>query len=162
MSIIDEQIRNLPQNLPDWQRPVRIDHIYTRTMLMFCKAQKITCLRQIMAKRKGHLFCSNEELSPARPLGEGRVTNEILLGDGSTERVELHYSTEHVFGSTPRERLRDGGFTFSIIAELQRFRDDLIIFDPVIIGSPWLEVTDREHQSIEWWLRILRAVRGRL
>jgi hypothetical protein len=135
MSIIDEQIRNLPQNLPDWQRPVRIDHVYTRAMLVFCKALNIRSLRQIMAKREGHLFCSNEELGPARPVGEGRVANEILLGDGFTERVELHYSTEHVFGSTPRERLHDGRFTFSIIAEFQTFRDSLIIFDPVIIGS---------------------------
>jgi hypothetical protein len=151
MSIIDEQIRNLPHNLPDWQRPVRIGHIYTRAMLMFCKALNIRSLRQIMAKREGHLFCSNEELGPARPLREGRVANEILLGDGSAESVELQYSTEHVFGSTLRERLHDGGFTFSIIAELQKFSDNLIIFDPVIIGSPWLEATDREHQGIEWY-----------
>ena len=151
MSIIDEQIKKLPQNLPDWQRPVRIDHIYTRTMLMFCEAQNIRSLRQIVATRRGHLFCSNEELGPARPLGEGRVANEILLGDGSTERIEVHYSTEHIFGSTPRERLHDGGFTFSIIAELQKFRENLITFDPVIIGTPWLEATDPEHQGIEWY-----------
>ena len=150
MSIIDEQIRNLPQNTPHWQLQVRIDHIYTRTMLMFCEAQKIRGLRQIMAKRQGHLFCSNEELGPARALGEGRAANEILLGDGSTEHVELHYSLEHVFGSTARERLHDGGFTFSIIAELQNLRGNLIIFDPVIIGSPWLEAGDPEHQGIEW------------
>jgi hypothetical protein len=151
MSIVDEQIRNLPQDLPDWQRPVRIDHIYTRVILMFCEAQNIRSLRQIMTKREGHLFCSNEELGPARPLGEGRVASQILLGDGSTECVELHYSTEHVFGSTPRERLRNGGFTFSIIAELQKFSGNLIVFDLLIIWQPWLEATDAAHQSIEWY-----------
>jgi hypothetical protein len=151
MAFIDEQIRNLPEKLPEWQRPVRIDHIYTRAMLIFCETLKIRSLRQIMTKRQGALFCSNEELGPARSLGEGRQANEILLGDGSTSRVEVHYSTAHVFGSTPRERLQDGGFTFSIIAELQTFRGDLTIFDPVIIGSPWLEASDPEHQGIEWY-----------
>ena len=151
MSIIDELIGKLPHNFPDWRRQVRIDHVYTRAMLTFCKGLKIRSLRQIMAKHQGHLFCSNEELGPARPLCEGRMANEILPGDGSAERVELHYSTEHVFGSTPRERLRNGGFTFSIIAELQKFRGNLIIFDPVIIGQPWLEAGDPEHQGIEWY-----------
>ena len=151
MSVIDDQIKNLPQDLPEWQRLVRIDHIYTRTILWFCEAQKIRSLRQIMAERKGYLFCSNEELGPARPLGEGRVANEILLGDGSPERVEVHYSTRHIVGSTPRERLHDGGFTFSIIAELQLFKGNVIIFDPVVIGSPWLEAGDAEHQGIEWY-----------
>jgi hypothetical protein len=90
-------------------------------------------------------------MQPITSSFEGRVANEIILGDGSSERVELHYSTEHIFGSTPRERLHDGGFTFSIIAEVQHFRENVIIFDPVVIGAPWLEAGDAEHQGIEWY-----------
>src|SRR5712692_2352211 len=39
----------------------------------------------------------------------------------------------HIFGDTPRERLRDG-FTFSIIAELKAAHDDAIVFDPIVMG----------------------------
>jgi len=150
MVVIDQQIKNLPAHLPDWQRPIRIDHIYTRTMLAFCELNEIRCLRQIMAERKGLMFCSNEELGPARSIGPGRAANEILLGNGP-ERVEVHYSREHVFGTTPRERLEDGGFTFSIIAEFRSANNGVIVFDPLIIGQPWLEADDTEHQDIEWY-----------
>jgi len=151
MAGIDQQIESLPEHLPDWQRPVRIDHIYTRTMLAFCQVNEIRSLRQIMAERQGLMFCSNEELGPARSIGQGRVANEILLGDGSAERVEVHYSREHVFASTPRERLESGGFMFSIIAEFRSAKNGVIICDPLIIGQPWLESDGTEYQGIEWY-----------
>ena len=33
MKVIDDQIRKLPGDLPEWQRKVRIEHMYARTML---------------------------------------------------------------------------------------------------------------------------------
>lgn len=150
MAIIDEQIRNLPE-IPEWQRRVRIDHIYARVMLAFCEVNEIRSLRQIMAEHQGLLFCSNEELGPARRIGEGRVASEILLGDGSSERVEVHYSREHVFGSTPRERFESGGYTFSIIAEFRSTKDGAMVFEPLLMGHPWLEAEGAEYQGIEWY-----------
>jgi len=89
MSIIDDQIRRLPPDLPDWQKSVRLDHIYTRTMLLWCQANDVASLRQIRAKRQGRIFCSNEEIGPARAIGEGRVSNQILLEDDCDERIEV-------------------------------------------------------------------------
>ena len=139
MSIIDDQIRRLPPDLPDWQKSVRLDHIYTRTMLLWCQANEVASLRRLRAKRQGRIFCSNEEIGPARAIGEGRVSNQILLEDDCDERFEVHYSTRHLHGDTPRERLRDGGYTMSIIAELRQTNGNVVVFDPIVMGSPWLE-----------------------
>jgi hypothetical protein len=152
MSVIDDQTRRLPADLPDWQKSVRLDHIYARTMLLWCQANCVASLRQIKAKRQGRIFCSNEEIGPARAIGEGRVSNQILLEDDCDERLEVQYSTRHIHGDTPRERLRDGGYTMSIIAELRQVNGNVVIFDPIVMGSPWLEADEAgPYQSIAWY-----------
>ncbi len=55
MSVIDNAIKDLP-DLPDWQKQVRIDHIYTRAFLIFCNQIGVRPLRDILASQTGHLF----------------------------------------------------------------------------------------------------------
>src|SRR6266852_5383761 len=43
MKYVDGLIQRLPA-LPEWQRRVRIDHIYTRVMLDWCKANDVKSL----------------------------------------------------------------------------------------------------------------------
>lgn len=63
MKIVDAVIRDLPE-LPDWQREVRIDHIYKDVILKFCEIHKIKTLGEILHEGKGHVFCSTERLAP--------------------------------------------------------------------------------------------------
>jgi hypothetical protein len=49
MAIIDRQIKELP-DLPDWQRSVRIDHLYTRLVVEFCRIHRLPTLAAILAQ----------------------------------------------------------------------------------------------------------------
>jgi hypothetical protein len=141
MQLIDEGIRQLP-DMPQWQREVRIDHIYTSTMLGFCAALNIMPLEEILALRKGKLFCSTETLAPCSEVFDSVRAISIWVPRGDYPfRVEFHYSTRHISSDTLRSRLHQGG-SFSIIAEQYNYDEEKIIFDPLIIGSPWLEPGD--------------------
>gem|GEM_PF-1218489 len=153
MTVIDDQIRKLPGDLPGWQLGVRLDHIYARTMLRWCEVNKVKCLGDVLAYRRGRIFCSNVELGPADSLGgPERVKNPVLVDGNYEGRVELHYSRSHVHGDTPKERLRDGGYVFSVIAELAAVKEDVVIFDPIVMGTPWLTGEDDEpYEGLEWY-----------
>ncbi len=103
--IIDEQIRRIPLELPEWHRQLRIQHIYTRTMRDWCELNRIRSLGDILARRNGRVFCSNVQLGPCPDLySSDRVTSPVLVDGNYEGRVELRYSTRHIFGDTPRER----------------------------------------------------------
>ena len=138
MEIIDNEIRRLPE-MPDWVRRVRIDHIYTQIFLLFCNRLGILPLEEILAVRKGHLFCSTETLGPCPDFYDvDRAVSVLTPRGGYPQRVEFHYSTQLVTSDTLRSRLHDGG-VFSIIAEFKTHNQDVIVFEPVIMGFPWLE-----------------------
>jgi hypothetical protein len=153
MKMIDQAINNLPKDVPDWQRSVRIEHIYTRVMLLWCEANGVRTLGDVLAKREGHIFCSNIELGPCPNLGvDDRVSCDVVLNANYSERVRLRFSSRHVSGDTPRERLREGGYTFSVVAELSELKDGLITFEPILMGSPWLDGDENgPYQSVMWY-----------
>src|SRR6267142_2995320 len=64
MDFIDTAIRNLPA-IPEWQKEVRIDHIYTEALLQACSVWGIKSLGEVAAGRRGKLVCSTEQLGPA-------------------------------------------------------------------------------------------------
>lgn len=141
MEIIDDEIRKLPE-IPDWQRSVRIDHIYTRVLLGCCNALEIKSLEENLATQWGprQLFCSTEKLSPCPDVYDNeRVISVWVPRRDFQYRVEFHYSTRHIYSDTTRSRLYSGE-EFAIIAELSRFDEEngVIIFEPIIIGAPWL------------------------
>jgi hypothetical protein len=63
MKHVDQAIKELPE-LPDWQRRVRIDHIYTRVMLDWCRVNEVKTLGAVIASGEGRIFCSTERLGP--------------------------------------------------------------------------------------------------
>jgi hypothetical protein len=122
-------------------------------MLAWCEVNGVRSLGDVLARRTERIFCSNVELGPCPGLfDEERVTSPVLVDGNYDGRVELRYSTRHIFGDTPHERLRDGGYVFSVIAELSRVEDNVVVFDPIVIGTPWLEADENgPYQAVEWY-----------
>jgi len=142
MEIIDRAIKNLP-DIPDWERRVRINHIYTDVFLVWCKTIGIKPLAETIATKQGTLFCSTERLKPCEEIYDKERVESIWVPQGNCrERVEFHYSTRHILSDTLKSRLHNGGFPISIIAELSKYNKNIAVFDPIIMGSPWLAPPD--------------------
>ena len=136
MTILDERIKSLPE-MPDWQQRVRIGHIYTQATLIVCNKIGIRPLQDILATQTGYMFCSTERLLPCPNVYDEDRAISIWAGD-YPKRVEFHYSTRHIISDTLRSRLHDGEM-FSIIALLHSTNDSAIVFEPLVMGFPWLE-----------------------
>lgn len=154
MSVIDSAIGKLPE-MPDWQKKVRIDHIYTDVMLIFCKTIGIRPLQHNFATKEGQIFCSNERLGPCEQVyEEERVVSKWIPPDGISANVEFHYSTRHIYSDTLKSRLHHGGCEFAIIAQLYDSSNSRYIFEPIIIGFPWLRKLEEEPEptfDIMWY-----------
>ena len=152
MKYIDEAINQLPDQ-PDWMRSTRINHIYTEAVLIFCKALEIPTLGQILATRQGRVFCSTEKLEPTPDIGETeRAITRILTPGVDEPIVELHYSPSHIVASTTRTDLRQGE-TLSIVAQFHSYRDERLVFHPLLMGGPWLsaETEPGPFPAPEWF-----------
>jgi hypothetical protein len=151
MKPIDEKINQIP-DIPKWQREVRINHIYTEAMVMFCGHLEIKPLEEILAVQEGHMFSSTEELGPCRYKDENkRAVNEWIPRGKYDKRVEFHYSTKHICSDTMKSDLTSGS-VLSIIAELHAVDEDRIVFRPLVMGSPWLYKGSTEPDfDIAWW-----------
>ena len=73
MQCVDQAISQLP-SLPEWQRTVRIDHIYSEAMLLLCEHIGIRPMQDILATRTGQLFCSTEKLLPCPDIYDSKRT----------------------------------------------------------------------------------------
>jgi hypothetical protein len=139
MEVIDKLISALPGGLPDWQKAVRIDHVYTRVFLAWCRAAGIKPLGEILATKQGRMFCSTEILGPCEDVFEtARATSTLMNRDDLSEKVEFQYSTNHITSDTLKSRLRTGGWPISMVAELCSYKDGTAVFEPIIMGFPWL------------------------
>lgn len=140
MEFIDLNIRNLP-DLPKWQKNLRIDHIYTEAVLLFFRGLGIQTLQHNLATKTGSLFCSVEKLGPCADVyDKARAVNKWIPSEGSEIDIEaeFHYSTAHIYGDTIRHRLHEGNHFFAIVAQLFKFNGNHAIFDPLVMGFPWL------------------------
>src|SRR5690242_9541789 len=66
--VIDEMMRAMPPNTPDWQKEVRIDHIYTKVCLAACRAASLRPLSAVAVDpdpEPGELVCSTDSFAPA-------------------------------------------------------------------------------------------------
>lgn len=151
MRVLDNLIAQLPE-MPEWQRELRIDHIYTRAMLDFCKQFGIKSLEEILATRQERMFCSTETLAPCPNVYNVARAVSVWVPRGSyASRVEFHYSTRHIHSDTLRSELCNGD-TLSIIAELHHVDNEVIIFHPIIMGAPWLKTGNVQPDfEITWW-----------
>lgn len=151
MEIIDDWISRLPQ-IPDWQREVRIDHIYKDVLLEFCNSIGVNTLENVLAQGKGEMFCSTEELAPCPNLFDVERAVSVWVPRAPHDlQVEFHYSTRLVASDTLKSRLLNGT-TVSIIAVLSSEGNDTLVFDPLVIGFPWLQTTDPKWEGrVSWW-----------
>jgi len=151
MRIIDDMISQLPK-MPDWQKEVRIDHVYKDVLLGFCKANSIKSLEEVIAKQNGLLTCSTVQLAPCKNVYDDMRAISVWIPQSTCEhRVEFHYSTSNISADTLKSQLFNGD-TISIVAELYSITDDLIVFHPLLMGSPWLRTDDSKwSDKIMWW-----------
>jgi len=146
MDIVDDLIRQLPSEIPEWQKIVRIDHIYSDIFLQFCKAIGIKTLEEILYNRNGHLFCSTVITEPCENFWEiGRAKIAIKTNLEHSIKPFLEFSTSQVRADTLKSRLTEGGHEISVVGLYNRLNHDEIIFEPLIMGFPWL--VDRENLS---------------
>jgi hypothetical protein len=152
MEFIDLNIRNLP-DVPEWQKNIRVDHIYSEAALIFCRTQGIQTLQQNLPAQKGSLVCSVEKLCSCPDVYENvRVISQWIRPQNSDINIEFHYSTSHIHSDTTRHRLHDGNHVFAIIAELLQFDGSLAVFDPLVMGAPWLREKDEAPTfDIMWY-----------
>lgn len=148
---INRQIALLPE-LPEWLKRTRLNHIYTRVVLAFCDAIGVPTLGEVLAKGKGRMFCSTENLAPTEGVYESRRLRVPIVLDGDHEsKVELELSTEHISSDTLKMQLSEGQ-PLSVVAVLGSMVGNLLTFRPLIIGSPWLEIEDPAWtEKIVWW-----------
>jgi len=147
---IDQAIRQLPE-MPKWQRSIRVGHIYSDTMLTFCRTLGVPPLGQLIANRQGKLFCSTEQVGPCRGFDKSdQAVNRWKPPGRSGIRVEFHYSTRHVSSDTLRSELRSGS-TLSIIGELHSASNHLVVFRPLVMGGPWLVSPDPKWKDVVMW-----------
>lgn len=151
IDILNKIIRQQPE-MPEWMLCTRIGHIYTRVMLDFCRISKVPTLGQIIAQRKGRIFCSTERLGPCPAVYEDERLTSDWIPRGEVEvSVKLEYSKDHITSDTLRSQLAEGD-EFSIIAILDRFESGTLYFHPLIIGAPWLHTEDPKWQEkVVWW-----------
>jgi len=151
MGLVDDLIRRLP-DLPQWQKEVRIDHIYSEVILEFCKIHGIKTLEEVLFQEKGRMICSTETLAPCKDFYDvERAVSVWVPRNECKYRVEFHYSTSLVASDTLRSRLHSGA-NISIVAELDRVIDNVMIFYPILMGFPWLRTSDPIWKDkIMWW-----------
>jgi len=150
MKIIDHLTSQLPQ-LADWQREVRIDHIYTQVMLDFCRVIKIKTLEVVLSSQCGTMFCSTETFAPCEDIYEGeRAISKIIPKGNCDYEIKIHYSTRHISSDTMKSELAQGA-ELSLIAELHHRENNCLIFHPFVIGSPWLTADNPDWEIEMMW-----------
>jgi hypothetical protein len=152
MSVVDSMVARIPATLPEWQMTVRIDHVYKDVFLEFCKIHGIKTLGEVMAAERGHMICSTETFAPCKNIYDvDRATSVWVPKRKYGRRVEFRYSTNLVASDTLRSVLYQGG-QISVIAELHKATENLLVFHPILMGFPWLRSNDPEWQDkVMWW-----------
>ena len=151
ISVIDKMIADLP-DAPEWMREVRIDHIYTRVMLDFCRVHEIKTLEQTLMDQRGDLFCSTLHVEPYPEFYDvDRATSVWTPSFPFEKPVEFQYATQRVRADTLKSRLHEG-CNLSVVGLFAFVEEHRIVFDPLIMGFPWLETDDPKwRDKVMWW-----------
>jgi hypothetical protein len=125
-------------DLPDWQKKVRIDNIYTQIFLAFCHSAQVKPLQDILATGQGKWFCSTEEVFGCSDFHEVKRAISVLnVANVCNKCVELHYSTDKVVSDTLRSSLSSGD-KLSIVGQITEETSSTVRLEPVIMGFPCL------------------------
>lgn len=141
MHAISQMISEIPLQTPEWQKSVRVDHIYTTVALKVCEVLQAPPLGKLVYERDfrpGHIVCSTDTLEGSRDVYESERASVRWVPDyeGSCE-VMLELSTRHIASDTLRSQLSERSL-LSFIAYLDRVDGSTIYLAPLIIGQPWL------------------------
>ncbi len=140
--------------MPEGLREAHVRQIYAAHMLTFCKVLGALPLGQVIANRKGRLFCSTESLAPCRTIygkRERAVSKWKAAGRG-VPRVEFHYTVSNVTSDTLRSQLYSGN-AVSIIGEFAGVQSDgVVVFHPLVMGGPLVFSDDDSlNAGVMWW-----------
>jgi hypothetical protein len=150
MTIVDNMVGRLPL-MADWQREVRIDHVYTSVMLEYCRIHQAKTLEEILIHGGDNLFCSTFKVAGCSNLFKTRRgNNKIKLALQFGRTVEMQYSTDFVKSDTLRTRLHSGS-AVSAIGIISDLHDKKIIVEPLILGFPWLMSEDPKWSERIMW-----------
>ncbi len=150
MKAIDQMTSQLPPG-PDWQREVRLDHIYKEVVLGYCEAVGVPTLGEVLAAGRGRTFCSTEVVLPSPDIYEAaRTTNTIKPAGKSQSGVRIECSTRFVRADTLRMQLSQGA-RLAIVAILDRPDGDTLVFHPLVMGAPWVRSEDPQWAEAIWW-----------
>lgn len=148
--IIDTMIGRLSPG-PEWQEEARVDKIYMRVLLEYCSINKVKTLESVLIDNCDSLFCSTLELAPCREFYDvDRAVSVWVPSFEFGKPVEFHYTTKRVRADTLRGRLHSGAL-ISIVGLLYKEEDNRIIFDPLLMGFPWLETDVPEWEHAAMW-----------
>lgn len=143
IDLINEMISKISPQVPEWQKPIQIDHIYTRIFLTWAAHARIKTLPEMLSDRNGHAFLSVVKVGKCLHdiYRDEMVQNEILLNENNDAKVILEYSAKKVSGDTLRSSLSLGSDHIAVIAELSKRnkQENTLVFNPLIMGFPWLE-----------------------
>ena len=138
--IFNREISKIPLTTPDWRKEVVIDQIYCRVLLDFCNALKLKTLEEVLLTEYGpeQIICSNIKTHPCENLYDvDRATVKCQKFEGSELNVELHLTTNKIRADTLRSHMHDGG-EFAVIAQFSRLHNSTLIYEPLIIGFPYV------------------------
>ncbi len=150
MHIVDTSIKDIPPGVPDWQRPVRIDQIYTAVLLAWCRIYEVPPLHDLLATGKEGMFCSTDRYGPCRRKMTDRGSNAWRGPPRFNVKARLDYSTKLISGDTLRGRLRTGEL-FSIVGQARRLSASVYELEPLIMGFPWLEAGGADLDFDPMW-----------
>ena len=140
MQQVDAQIKNLPLTIPGWLLPTRIDHIYTRHALEYCRQLSAPTLEAFVrgSRRVGTVFCSTDTYGPCPNFyDEGRVQIRWQSDLDALPLVHLEFDTAKVRADTLKSRIHRGS-PLAVIGRCQAIQSNIITMEPLVIGFPWL------------------------
>lgn len=141
MKSVDRAIHELPPEIPEWLKPTRIDHIYTRFALEACRHLQVPTLETLVRRdelRPGLLFCSTDIYGGCPDFFDVQRSRVPWISDTEDlPNVRLEFTTAMVRADTLKSRLRSGS-RLSVIGQLFGIERDGLVFNPWIMGFPWL------------------------
>lgn len=139
--IFNKEISKIPSTTPDWRKEVVIDQIYSRVLLDFCNVLGLKTLEEALLTGYGpeQIICSIIKTHPCENLYHvERAIVKCHKFEGSDLNVELHLTTKRIRADTLRFHMGDGG-EFAVVAQFSRIENSTIIYEPLIIGFPYVE-----------------------
>lgn len=152
---IDSAINDIPPSMPAFQKDVRVDHIYTQVALAVCDHLKVSSLGDLACSptpTRGQIVCSTDVLEGTESVyHEERASVRWVPDFEAPREVSFEFSTRHISSDTCRMQLSKRS-THSFIGRLVELEGTRLVFEPLIIGGPWLNPPPQGVNFDTMWL----------